>query len=63
MKRARMSTIGGMSVRAEIEARLEDARAGAFEEAIMFLGSRGHLAAAEDLQRAAFGEQAGKAAP
>ena len=63
MAREKMKTLGGMSVRAEIDARLEDARAGAFEEAIVFLGSRGHLVAAEDLRLAAFGEKDGKAAP
>ena len=56
MKREKMKTVGGMSVRTEIDTRLEDARTAAIEEVIVFLGGSGHIAAAEDLQRAAFGE-------
>jgi hypothetical protein len=61
MKREPMETLAGMSVRAEIDLRLEHARAAAIEEVIVFLGGRGHIAAAEDLQLAAFGEQAEQA--
>ena len=63
-----MRTIGGLSVRAEIEARLEaariDARGMAFDEAIAFLRLAGHQVAADDLERAAFEQQptAGNAA-
>lgn len=52
-----MHTPGGNSVRAEIDARLEDARSQAFEEAIAFLRSAGHGAAANDLEQAAFAPQ------
>ena len=61
MAREKMRTIGGMSVRAEIDLRLAEARTAAIEEVIVFLGGSGHIAAAEDLQRAAFGEQQGQA--
>lgn len=57
MKREKMKTIPGMSVRAEIDMRVQEARSAALEEAIVFLGSHGHLNAADDLQRAAFGHQ------
>ena len=60
--RQKMPTLGGYSVRAEIEARIEvaqqDARSIAFDEAIAFLRLAGHANAAEDLDAAAFGEQA-----
>jgi hypothetical protein len=59
--REKMKTIGGMSVRAEIEMRLEDARTAAIEEVITFLGGSGHFTAAEDLQRAAFSQEPEKA--
>lgn len=53
-----MKTIGGMSVRAEIDARLDavanDTRAATIDECIAFLGASGHLQAAEDLRIAAF---------
>lgn len=56
MHRERMKTIPGMSVRAEIDARLEAARLDglveAYDDAIAFLKARGHDAAAEDLDRA-----------
>ncbi len=59
--REKMSTLGGYSVRAEIEARIDvaqqDARSAAFDEAIAFLRLAGHHKAAEDLENAAFGEQ------
>lgn len=61
MNRDKMKTIGGMSVRAEIDMRLQEARTAGIEEAIAFLGASGHLAAAEDLQHAAFGEPGKKA--
>jgi len=60
-----MATLPGMSVRKEIEIRLEqtrlDTRSAALEEAIAFLGAYGFLDAAEALQHAAFGEQEGEA--
>lgn len=63
MKREKMKTIGGMSVRTEIDARLAseriEARTATIEEVINFLGGSGHIAAAEDLQRAAFSDQIG----
>lgn len=56
-----MKTIGGMSVRSEIDARLEaaqlDTRAGTFDEAIAFLGGSGFAEAAEALRHAVFDEQ------
>jgi hypothetical protein len=58
MHREKMRTIGGLSVRAEIDARLEaareDARSRAFDEAVAFLRLSGHPVAADDLERAAF---------
>jgi hypothetical protein len=53
-RREPMTTPGGNSVRTEIDARLEEVRARAFEEAIAFLRLAGHAQAAEDLDRAAF---------
>lgn len=49
-----MDTRPGMSVRREIDERLEEARAKAFDEAITFLEARGHNQAARDLDAAAF---------
>lgn len=57
MTREKMKTIGGMSVRAEIDRRVAEARTSAIEEVIVFLGGSGFSAAAEALQHAAFGEQ------
>lgn len=57
MAHKKLDTPAGMSVRTEIELRLRDVRTAAIEEVIVFLGASGHIAAAEDLQRAAFGEQ------
>lgn len=58
MPRDRMETVHGMSVRAEIDARItverEDARARTLEEAIRFLGGAGMAEAAEMLRAAAF---------
>ena len=57
-KLPKMKTIGGMSVRNEIDARIEaacsDTRAAAFDEAIVFLGGSGFIDAAEALRIAAF---------
>jgi hypothetical protein len=56
-----MKTIGGLSVRQEIEARLADqrleTRAAAFDEAIAFLAGSGFDQAARALEHAAFGPQ------
>jgi hypothetical protein len=60
MRRPPMPTAGGMSVRGEIEARLvearAEARAAAFDEAIIALGAAGYADAAEALRLAAFGD-------
>jgi hypothetical protein len=59
--KAPMKTVGGLSVRNEIEARLAhaegEARAAAFDEAIAFLGGSGFVDAAEALRIAAFEPQ------
>ena len=55
--RLKMPTIHGTSVRTEIEARLEEVRSQAFEEAIAYLRLAGHAQAAADLERAAFTPQ------
>ena len=51
-----MRTIGGMSVRGEIDARLQatwhEAHQQGIEDAVAFLEASGHSAAAQDLQRA-----------
>jgi hypothetical protein len=52
-----MHTPGGMSIRAEIDARLEAARSDAFDEAIAFLRLAGHVQAADDLEAVAFPQQ------
>lgn len=61
MTKERMKTVHGMSVRAEIDARIaaerEDARARAFEEVIRFFGAAGMIDAAEMLRSAAFDRQ------
>lgn len=62
MRRDNMKTMPGTSVRAEIDQRIAEARTAALEEAITFLGGHGHLDAADDLQRAAFGQQEGRQA-
>lgn len=54
MKHQPMKTIGGMSVRAEIEARLETKRAETIDEVINFLGGSGFVDAAEALRTAAY---------
>lgn len=59
--RPAMKTIGGMSVRKEIEARLAaqqlDTRVSTFDEAIAFLGGSGFAEAAEALRHAVFDPQ------
>jgi hypothetical protein len=61
MQREPMKTIGGMSARAEIDARIafakDEARCAAFDEAIAFLGGSGFVDAAEALRIAAFEPQ------
>ncbi|ODT50281.1 hypothetical protein [Devosia sp. 63-57] len=51
-----MKTIPGMSVRSEIDARIEAARLDglveAYEDAIGFLKARGHIVAADELDLA-----------
>lgn len=60
MKREQMETIGGMSVRGEIDARLEavriETRVATIDECLAFLGGSGFSDAAEALRLAAFGK-------